>query len=243
MIEEPDTEPEAAAREGAAAPPGAATIGNGGEPGAAARGDDASPAGAAPTAPPGPALRGDEASRAGTAPATPRAPALPGDDASRAGTAPTAPPGPVSPSGAAQPAPAAATEAVAFTAAGRPAAGRPGVDGAVRSAISQAIVQIHAERYGKGATQAKTYAFDDVIVTVMRDVLTPVERTLADAGRADAVRELRAAFQEAMGPALVATVEELTGRNVSSVMTQVDPAGGIALAAFVLAPASGGAGD
>jgi hypothetical protein len=34
------------------------------------------------------------------------------------------------------------------------------MDGAVRSAISQAIVRIHAEHYGKGATQAKTYVWD-----------------------------------------------------------------------------------
>lgn len=153
-------------------------------------------------------------------------------------------PGPPEPAAPAAPrSEAAAAGTLAAAATGRAAPGRPGVDGAVRSAISQAIVQIHAERYGKGATQAKTYAFDDVIVTVMRDVLTPVERTLTDAGRADAVRELRAAFQDAMGPTLVAAVEELTGRGVSSLMTQVDPAGGIALAAFVLASASGDAGD
>ena len=38
---------------------------------------------------------------------------------------------------------------------------RTGIDGAVRAAISRAIVRIHAEHYGKGATQAKTYAFDE----------------------------------------------------------------------------------
>jgi uncharacterized protein YbcI len=112
---------------------------------------------------------------------------------------------------------------------------RPAVDGSVRSAISQAIVQIHAERYGKGATQAKTYAFDDVVVTIMRDVLTPVERTLIDAGQADAVRELRAAFHDAVGDTLATTVEELTGRKVESLMSQIDPASGVALEAFVLA--------
>jgi len=116
---------------------------------------------------------------------------------------------------------------------------RPAVDGSVRSAISQAIVQIHAERYGKGATQAKTYAFDDVVVTVMRDVLTPVERTLIDAGRPDAVRELRAAFHDAVGDLFASTVEELTGRKVESLLSQIDPASGVALEAFVLAPESG----
>ena len=46
-----------------------------------------------------------------------------------------------------------------------PAARPPAMDGALRSAISQAIVQIHAEHYGKGATQAKTYVWDNLLVT------------------------------------------------------------------------------
>ncbi len=54
----------------------------------------------------------------------------------------------------------------------------PAIDGAVRSAISQAIVRIHAEHYGKGATQAKTYVWDNLVVTVLRDLLTVAEHTL-----------------------------------------------------------------
>ena len=46
--------------------------------------------------------------------------------------------------------------------------------GPCSAAISRAIVRIHAEHYGKGATQAKTYAFDNLIVTVLRDVFTTV---------------------------------------------------------------------
>src|SRR5215207_9526876 len=71
----------------------------------------------------------------------------------------------------------------------------PPIDGAVRSAISQAIVRIHAEHYGKGATQAKTYAWDDLVVTVLRDVLTVAERTLVAVDRPDTVRDVRTTFQ------------------------------------------------
>src|SRR5215204_1286547 len=113
----------------------------------------------------------------------------------------------------------------------------PPIDGAVRSAISQAIVRIHAEHYGKGATQAKTYAWDDLVVTVLRDVLTVAERTLIDLGRADTVREVRTTFQYNLEPTFRAAVERLTGRRVQSFMSQVDPVRGLGIEVFVLEPA------
>jgi uncharacterized protein YbcI len=69
-----------------------------------------------------------------------------------------------------------------------PSVATPAMDGAMRSAVSQAIVRIHAEHYGKGATQAKTYAWENLLVTVLRDVLTVAERTLVGVGRADKVK-------------------------------------------------------
>jgi uncharacterized protein YbcI len=112
----------------------------------------------------------------------------------------------------------------------------PAIDGALRSAISQAVVRIHAEHYGKGATQAKTYAFDNLIVTVLRDVFTTVERTLIELERPDTVREVRTTFQTMMSESFVAAVEELTGRRVESFMSQVDPHSGMGVEVFVLVP-------
>jgi uncharacterized protein YbcI len=114
----------------------------------------------------------------------------------------------------------------------------PPIDGAMRSAISQAIVRIHAEHYGKGATQAKTYVWDNLVVTVLRDVLTVAERTLVDADRADTVREVRATFQFSLEDTFRAAIERLTGRRVHSFMSQVDPARGIGVEVFVLEPAA-----
>jgi uncharacterized protein YbcI len=116
---------------------------------------------------------------------------------------------------------------------------RPTIDGAMRSAISQAIVRIHAEHYGKGATQAKTYAWDNLLVTVLRDVLTVAERTLVDVGRADTVRDVRTTFQFTMEQTFSSAVERLTGRRVLSFMSQVDPAHGLGVEVFVLEPLDG----
>ena len=112
----------------------------------------------------------------------------------------------------------------------------PVIDGAMRSAISQAIVRIHAEHYGKGATQAKTYTWDNLVVTVLRDVLTVAERTLVDVEHADTVRDVRTTFQFSLETTFRTAIERLTGRRVLSFMSQVDPANGIGVEVFVLEP-------
>jgi uncharacterized protein YbcI len=116
----------------------------------------------------------------------------------------------------------------------------PPIDGALRSAISQAIVRIHAEHYGKGATQAKTYVWDNLVVTVLRDVLTTAERTLVDVGRTDTVRDVRTTFQFTMEQTFRSAIEQLTGRRVQSFLSQVDPANGLGVEVFVLEPVDGG---
>ena len=110
------------------------------------------------------------------------------------------------------------------------------MDGTLRSAISQAITQIHAEYYGKGATRAKTYGYDNLIVCVLRDVLTTVEQTLVEQDRADAVRDVRMTFQHAMADRFITAVETITGRRVDSFMSQIDPPRGVAVEVFVLEP-------
>src|SRR5688500_14606594 len=106
------------------------------------------------------------------------------------------------------------------------------MDGATRAAISQAIVRIHAEHYGKGATQAKTYVWDNVVVVVLRDVLTAAERTLVSVDRSDTVREVRSVFQLSLEPTFRSTLERLTGRRVESFMSQVDPEKGLGVEIF-----------
>jgi uncharacterized protein YbcI len=124
---------------------------------------------------------------------------------------------------------------------GEPLVAPPPMDGALRSAISQAIVRIHAEHYGKGATQAKTYVWDNLVVTVLRDVLTTAERTLVGVGRTDKVRDIRTTFQVTMESTFRSTVERLTGRRVHAFMSQTDPATGLGVEVFVLEPADGSA--
>jgi uncharacterized protein YbcI len=74
---------------------------------------------------------------------------------------------------------------------------------------------------------------------VLRDVLTTSERTLVRAERAETVRDVRSVFQTTMEPHFRAAVERITGRRVSSFMSQVDPHNGVGIEVFVLEPDAG----
>src|SRR5688572_29353672 len=70
--------------------------------------------------------------------------------------------------------------------------------GKVASAISNAIVGLHRDHYGRGADRTRTVIGSDYVIVFMEGVYTPVERTLIDAGRFDAVAATRTAFQATM---------------------------------------------
>jgi uncharacterized protein YbcI len=103
-------------------------------------------------------------------------------------------------------------------------------------AIANAVVQIHKEGFGKGATRARTRMADDVIVVELEDVLTRAEQTLVAAGCEDQIRENRQIFHQARRDQFVGAVEELTGRKVRAFMSQVHFDPNIAVEVFLLEP-------
>src|SRR3954470_4663706 len=86
--------------------------------------------------------------------------------------------------------------------------------GPLASEISNAIVRLVREHWGKGPTQAKTLLHDDVVVTVLKGGFTHAEKTLYKAGRSDGVAEGRKAMQDVFAREMRAAVERLTGRRV-----------------------------
>jgi uncharacterized protein YbcI len=106
--------------------------------------------------------------------------------------------------------------------------------GQLAAAISNAIVRIHSEHYGKGPTKAKTYVMEDLIVTVLQDVFTTIERTLVDQGKGDLVTELRGTFQATMRNEFVRAIREITGREPRAFLSQVDWGADTAVEVFVL---------
>jgi uncharacterized protein YbcI len=87
--------------------------------------------------------------------------------------------------------------------------------------ISNAMVGLKKEFYGKGPTKAKTYINDNYVLCVLQGGLTRNEETLIAAGQEGLVREYRLRFQEAMADATTEAVERLTGCNVLGYHSQI----------------------
>jgi uncharacterized protein YbcI len=93
--------------------------------------------------------------------------------------------------------------------------------GQLLAAISNRIVAILRDHYGRGPMKAKTYALDDIIVVVMRGSgFTPLEQTIMDSGEPGRVVAMRHDFQHMMATRFKDTIEELTGRNVVAFLSQ-----------------------
>jgi len=93
--------------------------------------------------------------------------------------------------------------------------------GQLLAAISNRIVGIQREHYGRGPMKAKTYALDDLVVVVMRGSgFTPLEKTIMDSGDPDRIVAMRHEFQHTMTKLFTDTIEELTGRKVLAFLSQ-----------------------
>ena len=108
--------------------------------------------------------------------------------------------------------------------------------GDVLTAISDGMVALLKEFYGRGPTQAKSYYEDDLVVCVLRGGFTRVEQTLLDGGRGSSVIQQRMEFQELMRERFEAVIEDATGRHVIGFMSgnQQDP--DMMCEVFILAP-------
>ena len=104
------------------------------------------------------------------------------------------------------------------------------------TAISDGLVRLLKEFYGRGPTRAKSYYEDDLVVCVLRGGFSRVEQTLLDGGRGDAVIRQRMEFQDLMRGRFAAVIENATGKRVIGFMSgnQQDP--DIMCEVFILAP-------
>jgi uncharacterized protein YbcI len=108
--------------------------------------------------------------------------------------------------------------------------------GGTRAAVSNALVGLKKEFYGKGPTAAKTYFNDDWVFTVLEGGLNRNEETLLEAGEYRLVREVRLRFQEAVTKTICGAITEILGREVLTYHSQImfDPVRTVEM--FLLAP-------
>jgi uncharacterized protein YbcI len=102
------------------------------------------------------------------------------------------------------------------------------------AAISNAIVGIYSECYGRGPTKAKSYVFDNFVFCVLEDILTTVERTLVENGEEALVRSVRVRFQETVAERFKTEIAAIMGRPVIAYHSQVTFHPSIGFEIFVL---------
>ncbi|MGH2895311.1 MAG: Na-translocating system protein MpsC family protein [Solirubrobacteraceae bacterium] len=92
--------------------------------------------------------------------------------------------------------------------------------GRLLAEITDRLVLLIREHYGRGPINAKTYFLDNLIVCVLSDGFIAIERTMMEGGSPDRVLELRREFQRLMETRYTEMVEELTGRKVLAFLSQ-----------------------
>ncbi len=114
----------------------------------------------------------------------------------------------------------------------------------VLSAISNAMVALHKEQFGRGPTRARTnFAGPDALVCVLEDVLLPAERKLVSMGQQDRVRDSRSSFQAATADEFVSAVERIVQRNVRAFASGIDPDHNVVFENFYFEPREGFSAD
>jgi uncharacterized protein YbcI len=92
-------------------------------------------------------------------------------------------------------------------------------DGTLPSAISTAIVMLMREYTGRGAMRAQTTIRGNVVLVMLEQTLTKGEQVLVKKGRSENVLALRREYQEAMREESSEKITELTGRDVTAMMS------------------------
>ena len=106
------------------------------------------------------------------------------------------------------------------------------------SQISNEMVRIYKDQFGRGPTRARTHwCGPDALTVLLEDTLTPAERNLVAMGEHGRLRDTRTYIQYSSVREFCEPVERLTGRRVRSFVSGVDTAvDGLSVETFVLHP-------
>src|SRR3954449_850148 len=107
----------------------------------------------------------------------------------------------------------------------------------VQLVLSNEMVRLYKELFGRGPTKARSnFAGPDLIICSLENTLTPAERSMADLGEHQRLRELRLFFQHARERDFREAVERITGRRVRGFVSGMDTHEDIAAELFYLEP-------
>lgn len=110
--------------------------------------------------------------------------------------------------------------------------------GQIEAEISEALIKFEKEYMGRGPLEAKTYIINDMVLVRLKGVLTQAEYQLAKAsgstnGR-ELIKKMRVTLLEEGRPLLEVVIESITGKNVTSLHTDISTVTGERIIVFIL---------
>lgn len=104
--------------------------------------------------------------------------------------------------------------------------------------LSNTMVRLYAEQFGRGPSQARAcWCGDDALVVFLEDTLTPAEHNLVAMGEHQRLRDTRTYLQYASTRRFCEAVEQITGRKVRAFLSGIDTvADGLSTETFVFYP-------
>jgi uncharacterized protein YbcI len=103
--------------------------------------------------------------------------------------------------------------------------------------ISNAMVRLYKEAFGRGPTKARAqFAGQDTLVVILEASLTVAERNLVAMGEHQRLREARLFFQYALEDQFRGIVEQALGRRTVAFVSGIDPDRDVAMEVFTLEP-------
>jgi uncharacterized protein YbcI len=105
-------------------------------------------------------------------------------------------------------------------------------------AISDSLALVWREHTGRKPPGSRTYIREDLVVCVLRGGMSPYEKQLISQEEDPVVWTMREHMQAAVEHDEVAEVERLTGRRVTSFLSDHDTKSDVAAELFLLEPLS-----
>jgi uncharacterized protein YbcI len=121
-----------------------------------------------------------------------------------------------------------------------PEPGAPQPQGLVLQDLSNEMVRLYKDLFGRGPTKVRSsFVEPDGVMCTLENTFTPAERKLAEMGEHQRLRDVRLFFQYSSERDFRDTVQRVTGRPVRAFISGIDTEKDIAVELFYLEPEDG----
>jgi len=106
----------------------------------------------------------------------------------------------------------------------------------IETRIADQIALLQADYYGVAPKAARAYVIPgEIVVVVLRETFTPAEKVLIGHGDAEAIQHSRRRFQQLSREDFGAVVEQATGEQVESFLSETNLENEVAVEIFLMA--------